>query len=540
MIHVMSVRRGHLGAAHRTRPHAHLVGAVFRAAMKVFAAAELAPLRRGLAIDLDEVQGKIDRRGVAQPRAHAEAIDAGLEESGNRFLVHGARHENLHVRVAAEVQLPTDFSDDRGEVAAARGRRVESDAREVRNRFDGHQRLRLLVVVCVDEGDARNLRFEILVDRRECFSRSAHHNDEGVGHRADRGDTEEVGAQGRRDRVEPADRDGTFDERRDPGMHATDAERQNLLSVRELSDPRRFRRDAARLTDHPEDRRLVQRPLFVRTFEDHDGDRDASVRLRWEDAAFGEGPQAHTLSLQKMDDLLEAAEDPPWPLVRQGTGRDLGDDIRAAPTRLLQDVERPHEVEVRRPSRPDLVRGGDVEVTTRCGLGHFSRDGYFLRLLELLHSARARDYAFAAMVSGCFAGELPRGRRGLDPTPEESTGLGCGHVVDPVVLVVGRPGTRLMAPVQTLGSTARWANVDRTYSGGITALAKKRGSERWGLRSLPRTKKDPVCFLSSASGSPIPSQERTTRVRYQKEPDEHNQSNDQSYTDVPSLKKDRR
>src|SRR2546426_4367046 len=29
-------------------------------------------------------------------------------------------------------------------------------------------------------------------------------------------------------------------------------------------------------------------------------------------------------------------------------------------------------------------------------------------------------------------------------------------------------------------------------------------------------------------------------TRYQKEPDEHNQSNDQSYTDVPSLKKDRR
>src|SRR2546426_893682 len=298
-------------------------------------------------------------------------------------------------------------------------------------------------------------------------------------------------------------------------MHATDAEREDLLSVRELSDPRRLRRDAARLTDHPEDRRLVQRPLFVRAFEGHDGKRDASVCLRWEDAAFREGPQAYVLSLQKMHDLLKPAEEPPRPVVRQGTGRDLGDNIGAAPTRLLQDVERPHEVEVRRPSRPDLVRGGDVEVTTRRGLGHFSRSGYFLRLLELLHSARARDYAFAAMVSGCFAGELPRGRRGLDPTPEESTGLGCGHVVDPVVLVVGRPGTRLMAPVQTLGSTARWANVDRTYSGGITALAKKRGSERWGLRSLPRTKKDPVCFLSSASGSPIPSQERTTRVRCQ-------------------------
>src|SRR3989449_6797126 len=51
---------GHLGAAHRTGPHAHLVGAVLRAAQKVFATAELAPLRRGLAIDLDEVQGEID------------------------------------------------------------------------------------------------------------------------------------------------------------------------------------------------------------------------------------------------------------------------------------------------------------------------------------------------------------------------------------------------------------------------------------------------------------------------------------------------
>src|SRR5207249_2028906 len=99
-------------------------------------------------------------------------------------------------------------------------------------------------------------------------------------------------------------------------------------------------------------------------------------------------------------DLLEAAEDSPRPAVWQGAGRDLRDDVGAAPTRLLQDVEGPHEVDVRRPSRPDLVCRGDVEVTTRCGLGHFSRSGYFLRLLELLHSEHGRSGGFEGGLSG--------------------------------------------------------------------------------------------------------------------------------------------
>src|SRR5207245_10209343 len=141
--------------------------------------------------------------------------------------------------------------------------------------------------------------------------------------------------QGLRDGVEPANRAGPFDERRASGMHAAYAEREDLLSVRELSDPRGFRRDAAGLTDQPEDRRLVQCPLLVRAFEDHDGERDASVRLRWEDAAFREGPQAHALSLQKMHDLLEAAEDSPRPVVPQRTGRDLGDAIGCGAARRL-------------------------------------------------------------------------------------------------------------------------------------------------------------------------------------------------------------
>src|SRR5437016_2704555 len=127
---------------------------------------------------------------------------------------------------------------------------------------------------------------------------------------------------------------------------------------------------------------------------------NASRRLRREDAAFREGPQAYGLSLQEMHDLLEAAEDSPRPAVWQGAGRDLRDDVGAAPTRLLQDVEGPHEVDVRRPSRPDLVCRGDVEVTTRCGLGHFSRSGYFLRLLELLHSEHGRSGGFEGGLSG--------------------------------------------------------------------------------------------------------------------------------------------
>src|SRR2546428_13207155 len=98
-------------------------------------------------------------------------------------------------------------------------------------------------------------------------------------------------------------------------MHAAHAEREDLLSVGELPDPRGFRRDAAGLTDHPEDRRLVQGPLFVRTFKEHDGERDASVRLRRGDAAFPEGPEAHGPSLPEGDHLLQAAENHPWPVL---------------------------------------------------------------------------------------------------------------------------------------------------------------------------------------------------------------------------------
>src|SRR5439155_5876540 len=85
------------------------------AALEVLATAELAPLRRGLAIDLDKVQREVNRRSVAQARANAEAVDACLQECGYRLLVHGARRENLHVLVAAEVQFPTHFADNRGE-----------------------------------------------------------------------------------------------------------------------------------------------------------------------------------------------------------------------------------------------------------------------------------------------------------------------------------------------------------------------------------------------------------------------------------------
>src|SRR6266446_10153961 len=100
-----------------------------------------------------------------------------------------------------------------------------------------------------------------------------------------------------------------------------------------------------------------------------------------------------------MHDFLETTEDSPRPSVRQGAGRDLGDDVRAAPTCLFQHVEGPRKVDVRGASRPDLVRRRDVEVTSRRGLGHFSPRGYFLRLLELLPSARAWDYASTPMVS---------------------------------------------------------------------------------------------------------------------------------------------
>src|SRR5437667_11605663 len=100
-----------------------------------------------------------------------------------------------------------------------------------------------------------------------------------------------------------------------------------------------------------------------------------------------------------MDDLFEAAEDPPGPVVRKAARGGFGHDVRPAPSRFFQDVQRPDEVDVGRPSRPDLVLGGEIEVAAGCGLGHRSPSRYFLCVLELLPYARAQDYGFAATVS---------------------------------------------------------------------------------------------------------------------------------------------
>src|SRR6266511_1708606 len=371
-IQVPNVCRRHLRAADGARLRGDLVRAVFRTPLQVFPTAELPALRGRRAIDLDDVHREIDRWGVAEARADAESVRARLEQGRYRLLVDPSGDEDLDVLVTSQVELPSDLADDRREIPPTGGRRIEPHAREVGDRLDGHERFRLLVVVRVHQRDPRDLRLEVLVDRRERLPRATHHDDEGVGHRAHRGRSEEFGAERRRDRVEAADVHAALDERRDPRVHASHPEREDLLAPRGLADPRRLRRDAARLADHP---------------EDHDGDRDAPRRLRRERAALRDRPEAHRLALQEMHDFFEAAEDAPRPSVRQAAGRHLGDDVRPVPARLLEDVEGPHEVDVRRPARPDLVRRGDVEVTAGRGLGHRSRRGYFLPLLELLVEA---------------------------------------------------------------------------------------------------------------------------------------------------------
>src|SRR5712691_1685039 len=166
-VQVLRVRWGHFRPTGGTRPRPDLVRAVVRAALQVLPPAKLPALRRRLAVDFDEVEREVDRRRVAQARADAEAVDAGLEERGDRFLVDGAGDEDLHVLVAAEVELPPHLPDDRGEVASSGGRGVEPNPRQVRDRLDREQGFRLLVVVRVDEGDPGDLGFEILVDRSE-------------------------------------------------------------------------------------------------------------------------------------------------------------------------------------------------------------------------------------------------------------------------------------------------------------------------------------------------------------------------------------
>src|SRR5437660_8474953 len=98
----------HLRVAHWARPNADPVGAVLRATLEILPSAELPAFGRRLSFHLDDVHGKIDRRGVAQARAHAEPISARLRERGDRSLVHRAGHEDLYILVAAEVELPAD------------------------------------------------------------------------------------------------------------------------------------------------------------------------------------------------------------------------------------------------------------------------------------------------------------------------------------------------------------------------------------------------------------------------------------------------
>src|SRR5947208_7892703 len=387
----------HFRAARRARPNADLVGAVLRATLEILPSAELPAFGCGLSFHLDDVHRKIDRRGVAQARADTGPVSSRLRERGDRSLVHRAGHEDLYVLVAAEVELPADLPHDRGEVAAARGRRIESHSGEIWDRFHGEESFRLFVVVGVDQGDARDLRLEVFVDRRERLPRTAHHDYQGVGHRPHRGRSEQFGSERRRDRVDSGDVHGSLDEGRDPGVHAPNPEGEDLLVSRELPDPGGLRGDATRLTDHPEDRSFVERPLCIRSLQHHDRNRNASRRTRRKKAPLQEGPEAHGLPLQQMHGLLHAAEDAPGPPARQVAGGHLGDDRGALLARLLQDVHGPEEVDVRGLAGLNLLRGGDVEVTTLRIAGHRLVSGYFLCLLELLLSARA---AWARVIVG--------------------------------------------------------------------------------------------------------------------------------------------
>src|SRR2546430_12944257 len=97
----------------------------------------------------------------------------------------------------------------------------------------------------------------------------------------------------------------------------------------------------------------------------------------------------YTTLFRSMYGLLHAAEDAPGPSVRQVAGGHLGNDRGAFLARLLQDVQGPEEVDVRGLAGPNLLGGGDVEVTTLRIPGHRLASGYFLSLLEPLLSAPA-------------------------------------------------------------------------------------------------------------------------------------------------------
>src|SRR5207249_2902782 len=103
------------------------------AAKHVLRSRPLAALRHGPSLDLHDVEREVEHGRVGNRRPDAVGIDHGVEMQ-DLVLVHSARRDDLHVAIAADIELPPHFLDDAEEVAAPGRRRIEADGVEITRR----------------------------------------------------------------------------------------------------------------------------------------------------------------------------------------------------------------------------------------------------------------------------------------------------------------------------------------------------------------------------------------------------------------------
>src|SRR5436309_6696142 len=256
-----------------------------------------------------------------------------------------------HTRFSRDWSSDVCSSDLRG--------RVEPHGVEVTAERLGHaDRLELLVLQGVDQGDTADLGVDDVVEGLESFHRIADHQDQRVRDRARWVRVDQLRGLRHGDAVAAADERVPLDHRRERRVHPAGAERDHLAVGRGLLAARGLGRDPRGLAEQAEEGRLVLGPLDV-------GPLDAEHRLvGLEDGPFVHGPDVHRHALQERRGLLDAREDAPAPVLREALQIDLRLHALLVPA-VDQDLDRAREIDVGNLAALDVGVGGGVEWTLR-------------------------------------------------------------------------------------------------------------------------------------------------------------------------------
>src|SRR5438093_1730870 len=338
------------------RQHNRLARAA--APVHVLGARPLAPLGRGLPLDLHDVQGEVEHRRVGDRGADAVAVGDRIQRE-NLVLVDAAGGENLDVVVAAQVELPANLFDNAVKVAATRRRRVQADGVEILTEGLGDtDRLELLVLQRVDERDTANLRVDDRIEGPQGLHRVADHEDERVRDRPHGIGLDQLGGLRHRDAVTSTDERVALDHRRQRRVHAPRPEGDHLALARRLLAARRLCGDARRLAEEAEQRRLVLGPFDVCALDAEHG------LLRLAEDPLVHCPHVHRLTFEEGRSFLDAGENTPLPVLREGLQIDLGLDSLAVAA-MGQDLHRAREVDVGHLAALDVGVGGGVKRALR-------------------------------------------------------------------------------------------------------------------------------------------------------------------------------